>query len=191
MRLVAVVTQANNEDMPWNLVNQAIWAKVETDFAIISGEPRHFSIEQHLPGKKTNDLLTSGSPACLPTLRPVWMALQPKRKLASNDFNAPSCQPSDPPPKKRHPGSSWVASILRSNAVEDEERRPFSECGVAESSRSEDPRSEPGTSGALDSIPLSDMNVWRGSQRDGPGIKVQHAWDVEYSARVHPRDGVV
>lgn len=38
MRLVAVVTEETNEDMPWNLVNQAIWANVEADFAIVSGE---------------------------------------------------------------------------------------------------------------------------------------------------------
>lgn len=120
----------------------------------------------------------------------MWLALQPKRNPASKDPTVPS-QPSDPPSKKRHRASSWSASILRSNTVEDEDRRPFSESGVVENNRSEDLRRDPGASGALDSIPLSDMNVGRGHQREGAGIKVQHAWDVEYSQRVHPRDGVL
>ena len=37
MRLVAVVTEATNDDMTWNLINQATWATVEADVAIISG----------------------------------------------------------------------------------------------------------------------------------------------------------
>lgn len=37
MRLIAVVQQSNDADMTWNLVNQAIWANTEADFAIVSG----------------------------------------------------------------------------------------------------------------------------------------------------------
>lgn len=37
MRLVAVLTEDTTTDVTWNLVNQAIWANVEADFAIISG----------------------------------------------------------------------------------------------------------------------------------------------------------
>lgn len=37
MRLIAVVTQKSDPDMTWNLINQATWAVVEVNFAIISG----------------------------------------------------------------------------------------------------------------------------------------------------------
>lgn len=37
MRLIAVVTEKTDADVTWNLVNQGIWAVVEADFAIISG----------------------------------------------------------------------------------------------------------------------------------------------------------
>lgn len=39
MRLVAVVKQPTTADMTWNVIDQAIWATVEADFAIISGKP--------------------------------------------------------------------------------------------------------------------------------------------------------
>lgn len=37
MRLIAVVTQKSDPDMTWNLINQATWAMVEVNFAVISG----------------------------------------------------------------------------------------------------------------------------------------------------------
>ncbi|KAJ8108896.1 hypothetical protein ONZ43_g6288 [Nemania bipapillata] len=39
LRLVAVVTQPDNEDLTWNIINQSIWATVEANLAIISGMP--------------------------------------------------------------------------------------------------------------------------------------------------------
>lgn len=40
MRLIAVVNEKLDEDMTWNLINQATWAVVEANFAIISGESK-------------------------------------------------------------------------------------------------------------------------------------------------------
>jgi hypothetical protein len=37
MRLLAVVNEDLEVDPTWNLVDQGIWAKMEADFAIISG----------------------------------------------------------------------------------------------------------------------------------------------------------
>lgn len=66
MRLVAGVTQATDEDMPWYLVNQAIWAKVEADFAIISGESTSFRIEL-LSERNTNcELRITSMPSYTP-----------------------------------------------------------------------------------------------------------------------------
>ncbi|KAJ5720081.1 hypothetical protein N7493_006959 [Penicillium malachiteum] len=38
MRLVAVLTQDTDADVSWNWVNQAIWATVEADLAIVHAE---------------------------------------------------------------------------------------------------------------------------------------------------------
>lgn len=42
MRLVAVITQKDDVDISWNIVNQSIWATVEANFAIISGAFLYF-----------------------------------------------------------------------------------------------------------------------------------------------------
>ncbi|KAH6649103.1 integral membrane protein [Truncatella angustata] len=98
MRLIAVVNQPNNVDVTWNLVNQAIWAKTEADFAIVSG--------------------------CLPTLRPIFVALRPKR-FGSNPSKSSSYQNSFNKRPSRGIEVSYGISILRSKATDEEDMRSF------------------------------------------------------------------
>ncbi|KAH8892200.1 hypothetical protein GQ53DRAFT_647468 [Thozetella sp. PMI_491] len=99
MRLIAVVTEKTDVDMTWNLTNQGIWAVVEANFAIIS--------------------------ACLPTLRPVWVALH--QRCSNSKEPAPSSYKlATASPPVKYPPPSWDTLVLQSNATGGEEdTRPF------------------------------------------------------------------
>ncbi|KAJ3577516.1 hypothetical protein NPX13_g3052 [Xylaria arbuscula] len=92
LRLVAVVTQPDNDDLSWNIVNQSIWATVEANLAIIS--------------------------ACLPTLRPVWILIRGK-KASKTDSDVPQIRPAIKNPQKVRSPYSWALSMLKSNGAEE------------------------------------------------------------------------
>ncbi|RYP41312.1 hypothetical protein DL769_011578 [Monosporascus sp. CRB-8-3] len=139
-----------------------IWAVVEADFAIIS--------------------------ACLPTLRPLWIAIRPKR-LAPVPSNSASYRHGiGTPPRKRNP-RSLGASLLKSRADEEEDTRPFSALdGVADATLRPTSVQEPQRTKTAISIPLSNVRA-QGTQ-ESSAIRVDNTWDVEYSQRVHPRDNM-
>ncbi|KAI8944588.1 hypothetical protein F4801DRAFT_599516 [Xylaria longipes] len=153
LRLVAVVTESTGPDISWNLINQAIWAVVEADFAIVS--------------------------ACLPTLRPFWLAIRPKRSLTGQPASSSSGPSSKGPYQKRAP-RTWGASLLKSTVLDEEDTRPFSGAnGAVEDDLRNGlvPDSQPVHTTVV--IPLSEI----GSSKDKTprGIKVQNGWNVEYS----------
>ncbi|KAL6863259.1 hypothetical protein ACO1O0_003504 [Amphichorda felina] len=154
MRLVAVVTEDTTSDMTWNLVDQGIWAKMEADFAIIS--------------------------ACLPTLRPLYVAIRPKRfgTVASAQSAYPPA--SDGVTKKRTL-QSWGMTALQSR---DEDTMPFSHAA-----RSTEVSSQPGSikeprGAAGMGIPLSSVRTHKAQGSDA--IMVETAWDVEYTRNARP-----
>ncbi|KAI5926280.1 integral membrane protein [Camillea tinctor] len=158
MRLVSVVTQGTDEDITWNIVNQSIWATVEAYFAIIS--------------------------ACLPTMRPAWVAVRAKH------FTSVSTEPSSGQAGVRSRSHKrvrhlWGTSILKSAAEED--TRPLS--GVYGSSVDGSRRGssrDPQQAGSHSAIPLPNLDVSQGQAANG--IKVENAWGVEYIDRPHMRD---
>ncbi|KAI0471178.1 integral membrane protein [Xylaria cf. heliscus] len=87
LRLVAVVTQPNNEDLTWNIVNQSIWATVEANLAIIS--------------------------ACLPTLRPIWIIVR-GNKSSKAESNVPQIRPAVRNPQNNRSPYSRALSLLKS-----------------------------------------------------------------------------
>ncbi|KAK6203885.1 hypothetical protein LQW54_008692 [Pestalotiopsis sp. IQ-011] len=96
MRLVAVGKQPTTADMTWNVIDQAIWATVEADFAIIS--------------------------ACLPTLRPVWISIRPKAwgtTAGSKQSSAPYASGNSRPVIRKN--MTWGMSILNTRVEDDEE----------------------------------------------------------------------
>ncbi|GLA28505.1 hypothetical protein AnigIFM63326_006084 [Aspergillus niger] len=153
MRLVSVMTQGTDADVSWNWVNQAIWANIEADLAIVS--------------------------ACLPTLRPVWVA--GRRKLfGSQATNQSADPPSWATPQKRAQASSWATKILKSSSYDNEDTQPFStlsshtEEGPHRFSTMENPHTE-----TTVAIPLSALK--KEATHDKEGITVNRAWDVEYN----------
>ncbi|KAI0902725.1 hypothetical protein F4823DRAFT_629953 [Ustulina deusta] len=131
LRLVAVATQSNGPDISWNIINQAIWAVVEADFAIIS--------------------------ACLPTLRPFWLVIRPKRKRSLTGQSIPS-----------------------SSVLDNQDTQPFSGVnGAVEDDLRNQLVPDPQQAHTTILIPLSAVE----SQTDNvPGrVKVQSSWNVIYS----------
>ncbi|KAI1734286.1 integral membrane protein [Xylaria scruposa] len=98
LRLVAVVTQPDNEDLTWNIVNQSIWATVEANLAIIS--------------------------ACLPTLRPIWSLVRGK-KSSRAEVNVPQLRNAVKNPQKNRSPYSWALSMLKSRPDDEEDSRTF------------------------------------------------------------------
>ncbi|OJZ90167.1 hypothetical protein ASPFODRAFT_202724 [Aspergillus luchuensis CBS 106.47] len=152
MRLVSVMTQGTDADVSWNWVNQAIWANIEADLAIVS--------------------------ACLPTLRPVWVAV--RRSLFGTQATNQSTDPSSwATPQKRVQAPSWATKILKSSSYDNEDTQPFS---ALDSHTEEGPHRY----SALDqsqarttvAIPLPTLN---NGQPHEEGITVKRAWDVEYN----------
>ncbi|KAI0869291.1 hypothetical protein GGS24DRAFT_512193 [Hypoxylon argillaceum] len=99
LRLVALVTESTGPDISWNIINQSIWAVVEADFAIIS--------------------------ACLPTLRPFWLAIRPKQFLTGRPTASLSIPNSKTSYQKIIP-RTWGASLLRSTVLDEQDAQPFS-----------------------------------------------------------------
>ncbi|KAI1635178.1 hypothetical protein F4809DRAFT_615217 [Biscogniauxia mediterranea] len=163
MRLVAVVTQGSDDDITWNIINQSIWATVEAYFAIIS--------------------------ACLPTMRPVWIAVRQK------NFTHISSEPSSGQAAIRTGSKKpiphlWGTTILESRADE-EDTRPLSAVygGTMDGSRRGSIRDLEQCGTSVGSIPLSNLEA---SRTQGMGaIKVENVWEVEYNQTneyLHPRD---
>ncbi|KAI2777041.1 integral membrane protein [Daldinia loculata] len=159
MRLVAVIIQKDDADISWNIVNQSIWATVEANFAIISG--------------------------CLPTLRPVWIAIRKKSSHTEQSRSSYQHAAGTTPPRRRP--SSWATLILGSKANSEEDSLPFS----AIHGPTEDP-SRPGTvqelqmSSIATSIPLPDIPTRMIQSPDT--IRIENTWDVEYSQEVQPEN---
>ncbi|KAI1487267.1 hypothetical protein F5X96DRAFT_650914 [Biscogniauxia mediterranea] len=176
MRLVAVVTQGSDDDITWNIVNQSIWATVEAYFAIISGKTEPYTATD-LSHKL---VIYSLFIACLPTMRPVWIAIRQK------NFTHISSEPSSGQAAIRTGSKKpiphlWGTTILESRADE-EDTHPLSAVygGTVDGSRrgsirdSEQSRTSVG-------IPLSNLEA-SGTQGMG-AIKVDNAWEVEYNQR--------
>ncbi|KAI1189305.1 hypothetical protein F5B17DRAFT_450211 [Nemania serpens] len=153
LRLVAVVTESTGPDISWNLINQAIWAVVEADFAIIS--------------------------ACLPTLRPFWLAIRPKRSSASQSASS-SSGPGTKGSHQKRPPRTWGSSLLKPTVLDEDEARPFSGVnGAVEDDLRNGlvPNSRQAHTTVI--IPLSEVES---SKHKVPKeIKVQSDWNVEYS----------
>ncbi|KAJ5708662.1 hypothetical protein N7488_008463 [Penicillium malachiteum] len=155
MRLVAVLTQGTDADVSWNWVNQAIWATVEADLAIVS--------------------------ACLPTLRPVWVAVR-RRLLISQASNQSDAPPGATPPIRTQ-GPSWATRILKSNSDDNEEVQPFSITSHAEESSYHHSTGENLCTETRDGIPLSTVKKEFPNVQEG--ITVQTAWNVECNQYNH------
>ncbi|KAJ5622632.1 hypothetical protein N7528_005864 [Penicillium herquei] len=83
MRLVAVLTQGTDADVSWNWVNQAIWATVEADLAIVS-------VRRRLVNSQASN--QSDNPPATPPIRtqgPSWAT----RILKSNSDDNEEVQP--------------------------------------------------------------------------------------------------
>ncbi|CRG87514.1 hypothetical protein PISL3812_04532 [Talaromyces islandicus] len=159
MRLVSVMRQSTDADVSWNWVNQAIWATVEADLAIVS--------------------------ACLPTLRPVWLAV--RRKLFGSQPSNTSADPSSAwvTPPKRSQASSWATRMLKSNLDDNsEDTKPFSTIfgHTGEGSHRYTKFDQPRTKTTV-AIPLS--TVKKRATDDKQGITVDSAWNVEYNHYSH------
>ncbi|KAF2962768.1 hypothetical protein GQX73_g10803 [Xylaria multiplex] len=153
LRLVAVVTESTGPDISWNLINQAIWAVVEADFAIIS--------------------------ACLPTLRPFWLAIRPKRSATNQSASSSSVPGLKTSYQKRAP-RTWGASLLKATVLDEQDAQPFSGVnGAVEDDLRNGLVPDSQRSHATVLIPLSDVES--GKDRVPGGIKVQSGWNVEYS----------
>ncbi|RYC60118.1 hypothetical protein CHU98_g6089 [Xylaria longipes] len=70
-------------------------------------------------------LLSFRFAACLPTLRPFWLAIRPKRSLTGQSASSSSGPSSKGPYQKRAP-RTWGASLLKSTVLDEEDTRPFS-----------------------------------------------------------------
>ena len=175
MRLVAVVTEDTTSDMTWNLVDQGIWAKMEADFAIISGTSSNCP-GTHSPPSIQMLIIA----ACLPTLRPLYVAIRPKR------FGTVASAPSAYPPAsegvtKKRTLQSWGMTALQSR---DEDTMPFSHAA-----RSAEVSSQPGSikepqGAAVTAVPLSSVRTHKAQGSDA--IMVETAWDVEYTRNARP-----
>lgn len=178
MRLVSVVTQGTDADVSWNWVNQAIWATVEADLAIVSGMCSLFA-EEISPDSNCIK-------ACLPTLRPVWITVR-RKFFGSQPADQPADQPARATSLKRTHAPSWATRILKSNTDESEDTQPFSttsshmEEGLHHHSTFDRSRTK-----MTVAIPLSSLK--KQANNDTEGITVNTAWDVEYN-RHSPLNG--
>ncbi|KAI1428107.1 hypothetical protein F5Y12DRAFT_782831 [Xylaria sp. FL1777] len=153
LRLVAVVTESTGPDITWNIINQATWAVVEADFAIIS--------------------------ACLPTLRPFWLAIRPKRSSTTKSTSSSTGPISKGTYPKRAP-RTWGASLLMPTVLDEQEAGPFAGVnGAVEDDLRNALVPNAQQSHATVLIPLKDEESQRG--KSSQGIKVQSGWNVEYS----------
>ncbi|KAI1201560.1 hypothetical protein F5X97DRAFT_338501 [Nemania serpens] len=155
LRLVAVVTESTGPDVSWNLINQAIWAVVEADFAIIS--------------------------ACLPTLRPFWLAIRPKRSSAGQSASSSSDPSTKGSHQKRAP-RTWGASLLKHTVLDEDEARPFSGVnGAVEDDLRNGLVPDCRQAHTTVIIPLSEVETQK--HKDPREIQVQSDWKVEYSQK--------
>lgn len=121
--------------------------------------------------------------ACLPTLRPVWIAI--RRKFFGSQL---SNQPVDPPARatslKRTHAPSWATRILKSNTDDNEDTQPFS---TASSHAEEGPRHhstfDRSRTKMTVTIPLSSLK--KQATNDKEGITVTTAYNVEYNHHSH------
>lgn len=173
---MAVVTESTGPDVSWNLINQAIWAVVEADFAIISGETSDYPL-QILRRWRTDLQLT----ACLPTLRPFWLAIRPKRSSAGQSASSSSDPSTKGSHQKRAP-RTWGASLLKHTVLDEDEARPFSGVnGAVEDDLRNGLVPDCRQAHTTVIIPLSEVETQK--HKDPREIQVQSDWKVEYSQK--------
>ncbi|KAI1126286.1 hypothetical protein F5Y10DRAFT_278912 [Nemania abortiva] len=153
LRLVAVATESTSPDISWDIINLAIWAVVEADFAIIS--------------------------ACLPTMRPFWLLIS-RRHYTTQVSASSSSKPSSEIIQKKRIPLTWGSSLMRTTVIDEEDTKPFSSAnGGTHSNFRNDLIPNPRGSQMTIGFPLSDM---RDTRVPEPGvIRVQNAWNVEYN----------
>ncbi|KAI7783716.1 hypothetical protein LA080_011425 [Diaporthe eres] len=159
MRLIAVVNQKEDADMTWNLIGQATWAVVEVNFAVIS--------------------------ACLPTMRPVWLAIRKKSRgtKLSEDL---SYQHAANSASKQLAQPSSTTEILSSH-TDDEDRQLYSNIPGPRGNGSQyGLAGNPYAAGKTVAIPLPTIQPQYG--HDPGAIRVENEWDVEYSQRNHRQE---
>lgn len=117
--------------------------------------------------------------ACLPTLRPVWVAVR-QTLFGSQPSNQSADTPAWATLSTRTQAPSWATRILKSNSDDNEDTRPFStvsshmEEGPHQYSKFDEPRTK-----TTVVIPLSTLK--RQATNDEEGITVNRAWNVEYN----------
>lgn len=164
---MAVVTESTGPDISWNIINQAIWATTEADFAIISGKPTTFS-----------EIVYLQYTACLPTMRPVWLAI--RRRKHGTSTSSSSGPRSKTPYQKRTP-RTWGASILKSTVLSEEDTHPFSGLnGAVEDDLRNTLVPDSHQGDATVAVQLSDV---RPQQILEDGIRVENGWNIEYNQR--------
>ncbi|KAI1178724.1 hypothetical protein F4777DRAFT_536536 [Nemania sp. FL0916] len=152
LRLVAVLRQSSSPDVTWNIVNQSIWASVEANLAIVS--------------------------ACLPTLRPVWLAIQRKRRpgiLVASGSPTVDPEVNRYRAKKRSPISALIPTVRSKNDPATYAKFFPVSGNSAENFIDHEP--QPTGSGAV--VSLSTVSTARLHQ---PGtITVESSWNVEHT----------
>lgn len=123
--------------------------------------------------------------ACLPTLRPLYVALRPKRFGTELSYQSAYPEATKTSSKKRTL-QSWGMSALQSR---DEDTTPFS---VVAGSTEVD--SHPGSvkeaqGATVMAIPLSNVRPHQAQGSDA--IRVETAWDVEYTRHIRPGKAVM
>jgi hypothetical protein len=121
--------------------------------------------------------------ACLPVLRPVWVAVRRKLFGSNQSVDLPAWAT---PPKR--PQASWATRILKSNADDNnEDTQPFStvsshtEEGPHHYSTFDQPRTK-----TTVAVPLSTLKKQATNDKDG--ITVDSAWNVEYNHYSHSNE---
>ncbi|KAI0514755.1 hypothetical protein F5B22DRAFT_647233 [Xylaria bambusicola] len=155
LRLVAVLTQPTGPDFTWNANNVAVWAVVEADFAIIS--------------------------ACLPTLRPFWLAIRPKQLLTAQSVPLSS----DPSSKSRYDSrapQAWGASVLECTVFGGQDDRPSAgsnSTGIVRDNLRHGLTPNSRQSKTTIQVPL--VGIESQNDKAHRGIRVQSSWKVEYA----------
>ncbi|KAH9908176.1 hypothetical protein F4778DRAFT_720642 [Xylariomycetidae sp. FL2044] len=156
LRLYAVLTQPSNDDLSWNVVNQSIWATTEAGVAIIS--------------------------ACLPTLRPLWIAI--RKQNFRNISEPPSYNPAILTPRRKRLPQSFGMSLLksRSDQVDTSNFMPTSRDNIIDTQNALVPEPQPVQ--VANVVPLSTNESQENQLHATHTIRVENSWAVEYNQSV-------
>ncbi|KAJ5731678.1 uncharacterized protein N7483_006186 [Penicillium malachiteum] len=119
--------------------------------------------------------------ACLPTLRPVWVAV--RRTIFDSQSSNQSEDPPGATPPIRTQGPSWATRILKSNSDDQEEIEPFSIVSHTEETPHNYSTVDSSCNDTTVGIPLS--TVKKQAINEEEGITIKRAWDVEYNQYSH------